>query len=80
MILGACNPPLARRALSADLRIGLLLPCNIIVCGDGASTVEFMDSQAALAVVDVNPEIASVPGEAKARLQAVAHAIQDAPH
>src|SRR5215510_10133016 len=58
----------------------VLLPCNGIVYGDGTSTVEFMDPPPALGMVDANPEIASVPGEAKARLQAVARAIQDAPH
>jgi uncharacterized protein (DUF302 family) len=71
VILGACNPPLAHRALSADLGIGLLLPCNVIVYDnlDGTSTVEAMDPQAALGLVGDNPAIAEVAREAAARLR-----------
>jgi uncharacterized protein (DUF302 family) len=70
VILGACNPPLAHRALSADLGIGLLLPCNVVVYDnlDGTTTVEAMDPQAALALVGDNPTIAEVAREARARL------------
>jgi uncharacterized protein (DUF302 family) len=71
VILGACNPPLAHRALSADLGIGLLLPCNVIVYdnGNGTSTVEVMDPEAALGLVGENPAIAEVAHEARARLR-----------
>jgi uncharacterized protein (DUF302 family) len=71
VILGACNPPLAHRALSADLGIGLLLPCNIVVYdnGDGTTTIEAMDPEAALGLVGDNPDIANVAREAKTRLQ-----------
>jgi len=78
VILGACNPPLALRALSADLGIGLLLPCNVVVYdnGDDTTTVEAMDPEAALALVGSNPEIAEVAREAKGRLQRVLSAMQ----
>jgi uncharacterized protein (DUF302 family) len=71
VILGACNPPLAHRALSADLGIGLLLPCNVIVYdnGDNSSTVEVMDPEAALGLVGDNPAIAEVAREAGGRLR-----------
>src|SRR6516165_7569541 len=71
VILGACNPPLAHRALSADLGLGLLLPCNVVVYDnlDGTSTVEAMDPQAALGLVGNNPTIAEVAREAHIRLR-----------
>jgi uncharacterized protein (DUF302 family) len=71
IILGACNPPLAHKALSADLGIGLLLPCNVVVYDNqnGTSSVEAMDPEAALGIVGDNQSIAEVAREAKARLQ-----------
>jgi uncharacterized protein (DUF302 family) len=71
VILGACNPLLAHRALNADLGIGLLLPCNVVVYDnlDGTSTVEAMDPQAALGLVGDNPTIAEVASEARNRLR-----------
>ncbi len=69
VILGACNPPLAHRALSADLDIGLLLPCNVVVYQeDGGSMVEAMDPEAALGIVPVEA-LKPVAAEAKQRLE-----------
>ncbi len=71
VILGACNPLLAHKPLEADVGIGLLLPCNVIVYdnGDGTSTVEALDPQAALGIVGDNPAVATVAREAGARLR-----------
>ncbi len=73
VILGACSPALAHQALEADLGVGLLLPCNVIVYdnGDDTSTVEALDPEAALGIVGDNPAIATVAREARARLRRV---------
>jgi uncharacterized protein (DUF302 family) len=73
VILGACNPPLAHRALSAETEIGLLLPCNVVVYATdeaGRSVVAAMDPEAALALAD-NPQIVELAREVKERLQRV---------
>ena len=69
-ILGACNPLLADRALHAELDIGLLLPCNVIVYerDAGASTVAAMAPLAAMALVD-NPDVMEVAKAADAKLR-----------
>ena len=71
VILGACNPPLAHRALTAELEIGLLLPCNVIVyeAAPGQSVVSAMAPMAALGVVGDNPDLHEVAKEADARLR-----------
>lgn len=69
LILGACNPPLAHQALSAETEIGLLLPCNVIVYQgkDGRTVVAAQDPDAALAIVG-NPSIAPIAKDARERL------------
>jgi uncharacterized protein (DUF302 family) len=75
-ILGACNPPLAHRALEADPSIGLLLPCNVVVRRDdrGAVHVEFMDPVAVLTLVD-KPGIAEIAHDVRERLSRVMAAV-----
>ncbi|HSE27978.1 MAG TPA: DUF302 domain-containing protein [Gemmatimonadales bacterium] len=69
LILGACNPPLAHRALQAEPAIGLLLPCNVLVAADGpgASSVWAIDPETQFSLVD-KPDLAPVAAEVKARL------------
>ncbi|MCL5884606.1 MAG: DUF302 domain-containing protein [Deltaproteobacteria bacterium] len=71
-ILGACNPPLAHRALEAEPSIGLLLPCNVVVRQDAAGKihVEFMDPNAVLDLVN-RPEVSRIAGEVRQRLERV---------
>lgn len=71
VILGACNPPLADRALHAELEVGLLLPCNVIVyeTGPSSSVVSAMAPLAALGIVGDNAALRDVAVEADARLR-----------
>ena len=78
IILGACNPPLAYRALSAERDIGLLLPCNVIVyAGDesGTSVVAAMDPIEALQLTG-NDDIRPIATEVRARLERVLKAVE----
>jgi uncharacterized protein (DUF302 family) len=77
LILGACNPPLAHRALTADRTIGLLLPCNVVIrAGDRGTIVEALDPRA-IADIAGQPALIAVAGEAATRIQAALHALQD---
>jgi uncharacterized protein (DUF302 family) len=69
LILGACNPPLANRAIEADPSIGALLPCNVVVReDDGEIIVEAMNPMAALGIVG-GEAVRAVAEEATARLE-----------
>ena len=69
VIFGACNPPLAHKALQVEPEIGLLLPCNVIVYEDARGTVvSAVDPEAMLSVVGESRAIREVAGDAKARL------------
>jgi uncharacterized protein (DUF302 family) len=71
VILGACNPPLAHQALTNQLEIGLLLPCNVIVYeDDGGSVVSIVDPITMLNTTE-NPALESVARAARSRLERV---------
>ncbi|KGM14206.1 DUF302 domain-containing protein [Cellulomonas bogoriensis] len=71
VILGACNPPLAHRALQAETAIGLLLPCNVVVrsAGPERTTVEALDPDVMVEVTG-NSELGDVATDARTRLHA----------
>lgn len=77
-ILGACNPLLAHRALSTELAVGLLLPCNVIVYEDaerGGAVVSLGDPIAMIGMIDDNPALAEIAQDARARIEKVAAAL-----
>ena len=71
-ILGACNPPFAHRALMLEDKIGLMLPCNVVVQETGPGTVEVsaIDPVASMSAVD-NPELRPIAEEIREKLKAV---------
>ena len=75
-ILGACNPPLAHKALSAEDKIGVMLPCNVIVqqVGEGKTEVAAIDPRAAMERVG-NPALAELAQEVAQRLGRVLQAV-----
>jgi uncharacterized protein (DUF302 family) len=78
IILGACNPPLAHQALTAEREIGLLLPCNVIVYEadePSRSVVSIMDPEAALALAG-NDAIKPLAQDVRSRLERVLAAVQ----
>jgi uncharacterized protein (DUF302 family) len=78
VILGACNPTLADKALQADLDVGLLLPCNVVVYGneDGSSTVAAMSPVTILRAAGVDPTVREVAQEAEQRLTRVLETLE----
>ena len=79
VILGACNPPLAHKALQAEQEIGLLLPCNVIVyeADDGGSVVSAMNPMVALGIVD-NPALNGVATQATEKLRRALETLESA--
>ncbi|RSN24224.1 ABC transporter ATP-binding protein [Streptomyces sp. WAC 05977] len=76
VILGACNPSLAHRALEADRMIGLLLPCNVVVRADGEerSLVQALDPRVMIEVPE-REELRPVAEEAGKRIRAALDAL-----
>jgi uncharacterized protein (DUF302 family) len=78
VILGACNPPLAYQALQAELNIGLLLPCNVVVYEEGGrSVVAAIDATKMLSVVE-NPGLAGTAAKVNESLRRVIDSIPEA--
>ncbi|MGC2047570.1 MAG: DUF302 domain-containing protein [Gallionella sp.] len=77
LILGACNAPLADRALEAEPSIGLLMPCNFVVREDKAGTVrvEVLDANVILGLIENNPKMAQLKEEVLASTKKVFKAI-----
>jgi uncharacterized protein (DUF302 family) len=74
-ILGACNPPFARKALETESRIGTMLPCNVVVQQKGEQVeIAAVDPIASMQAVD-NPELAKIAGTIRKRLEAAVEAV-----
>ncbi len=77
-ILGACNPKLAHRALSAEIEVGVMLPCNVIVYegNDGKTVVTAIDPMATVAALE-NADVRAVAAEVRERLARVLDTLSD---
>jgi len=71
VILGACNPTFAYKALHIEEHVGLLLPCNVIVYEKGGATVVSAFDPGVMARIIENPAMQPVANEVRARLQRV---------
>ncbi|MFI5719513.1 DUF302 domain-containing protein [Nocardia sp. NPDC051750] len=83
LILGACNPPLAHRAVDIDRQIGLLLPCNVIVRRDPANDTDvFVEAMNPNVMVQVTgePSLGAVADEASTKLRAAIDSLHATPH
>jgi uncharacterized protein (DUF302 family) len=80
VILGACNPPLAHRALMADGQVGMMLPCNVTVEEDptGGSIVRILNPDMMVSTADLgqNSDLLQVASEARAKLERVAESLR----
>ncbi|MFX0124979.1 MAG: DUF302 domain-containing protein [Candidatus Hodarchaeota archaeon] len=76
LILGACNPPFANKALAIEREIGLLLPCNLIVqeLGEGKTKVAAIDPEMMFEMIE-NPQLESIAKEVKIKLQRVINSL-----
>jgi uncharacterized protein (DUF302 family) len=71
LILGACNPPLAHQALTAEAELGALLPCNVVVYErDGATHITAVDADRMLSIVG-NDELQPIAAQVREKLAAV---------
>ena len=75
-ILGACNPPLAHKSLTARPDVGLLLPCNVIIYEEGNTTVVNIIDPKSMTNFIQDPALEAVANEARLRLKRVSDAIQ----
>ncbi len=79
VILGACNPQFANEGLEADIDLGLLLPCNVVVREEGGRRyVTFVDPKAMLSAAGDSPQLEEIAVEVKSRLDAAADALAGA--
>ena len=76
-ILGACNPSLAHKALTADAQLGMLLPCNVVVSQEDERVIQvsIIDPISMMSVIS-NPDVELIAQEARARLERVADALK----
>lgn len=78
-ILGACNPPLVSKALDAELEVGLLLPCNVVIYESttpGETIISALAPMSALGSVSENPSLREVAADADARLRRTLTALE----